>query len=213
MKLRHGRIELELHRLRDGGGRALLLLHGLGERSPQTVPDELASWPGPVAALDFTGHGGSSVPAGGGYHPEMLLGDADVALAELGEATLAGRGLGGYVAVLAAGGRPQQVRGALVLDGPGLSGGGARPATSHIGVPDPAAVAPPDPFALLELSNDVRPPDYVSLFARRASERSGLELPIAVCAGERPVWLETLLQQPGVAESGVSEALALYSTL
>jgi pimeloyl-ACP methyl ester carboxylesterase len=213
VRLRHGKIELALHELRGGDGRSLLLLHGLGERAPESPPDELAAWPGPIFALDFTGHGASTIPTGGGYHPEMLMGDADVALAEIGEATLAGRGLGGYVAVLAAGGRPKLVRGALVLDGPGLSGGGARPATTHIGAPDPIAVTPPDPFALLELSFDVRPPDYVSTFSKRASELSGIERPISVCAYERPVWLEVLLEDPGVEVSGVPEALAHYASI
>ena len=36
-------------------------------------------WPGPVYGLDFTGHGASTVPVGGGYSAEMLLADADTA--------------------------------------------------------------------------------------------------------------------------------------
>ena len=48
--LRHNRIDLALHRLRDGSGRPLLVLHGLGERSPERVPEHLAGWPGPVWA-------------------------------------------------------------------------------------------------------------------------------------------------------------------
>ena len=57
---RHGRIGLALHQLRPGPGRPLLLLHGLGEQSPTEVPAASAGWPGPVCALDFTGHGGST---------------------------------------------------------------------------------------------------------------------------------------------------------
>jgi len=34
----HGPIELALHEIRSGDGRALLLLHGLGERTPVSVP-------------------------------------------------------------------------------------------------------------------------------------------------------------------------------
>ena len=58
--------ELALHHLReaadaaDPGARPLLLLHGLGDRSPVAVPDDVAAWPGPIAALDFTGHGDST---------------------------------------------------------------------------------------------------------------------------------------------------------
>jgi pimeloyl-ACP methyl ester carboxylesterase len=57
-----------------------LLLHGLGEASPRSTPDYARDWPGPVHALDFTGHGRSSLPTGGGYTAEMLMADADAAL-------------------------------------------------------------------------------------------------------------------------------------
>ena len=77
--LQHSRISLALHRLRDAPGRPLLLLHGLGEQSPGECPDFAAAWPGPVHALDFTGHGASTVPVGGGYTAEVLLADADTA--------------------------------------------------------------------------------------------------------------------------------------
>ena len=36
-----------------------------------------------MAALDFTGHGLSTIPPGGGYNAEILLADADIALAAL----------------------------------------------------------------------------------------------------------------------------------
>ena len=78
--LRHGRIGLALHQLRPGAGRPLLLLHGLGEQSPTEVPAASAAWPGPVCALDFTGHGCSDAPRGGGYTAEILMGDVDAAL-------------------------------------------------------------------------------------------------------------------------------------
>ena len=193
IKLLHNRVELALHELRGGAGPKLLLLHGLGERSPAHVAAELASWPGAVYALDFTGHGGSTVPRGGGYTAEILMGDVDAALAQLGPATLLGRGIGAYIALLTAGARPKLVRGAILLDGPGLAGGSARPGTPLVPTPDPGAVGPPDPFALVELAVDVRPPDYASSFARQATQLSDMERPISVCTLERPDWLRAVL--------------------
>ncbi len=209
--LTHSKIQLALHELRGGFGRPLLLLHGLAECSPQAVPAELSAWPGPVYGLDFTGHGRSTVPAGGGYTCELLMGDADAALAELGSATLAGRGLGAYIALLVAGARPRQVRGAILRDGPGLAGGSARPGTPRIPVADAKAVAPPDPFALAELSSDIRPPDYATSYLRLATHLSDLECPVSVCAIERPEWLRAVVREPGVAETPLDEALALYA--
>jgi pimeloyl-ACP methyl ester carboxylesterase len=210
-RLRHARIELALHELRAGAGRTLLLLHGLGERSPSAVPPFAGHWPGPVFALDFTGHGESSASVGGGYTAEVLMGDADTALRELGSATLLGRGLGAYVALLLAGARPAQVRGAVLCDGLGLAGGGAEAATPSIVYPNPHAAAPPDPFALVELARDVRPPDYATAFVRQANELSGLERPITVCCAEKPDWLEAALREPGVQTASVEDALAYYA--
>ena len=104
--LHHNRISLALHPLREGAGRPLLALHGLGERSPAGSPTTWRPGPAPVWALDFTGHGDSSIPAGGGYYAEVLMADADAALAHLGPSTVYGRGLGAYVALLVAGAGP-----------------------------------------------------------------------------------------------------------
>ena len=210
-RLRHSKIELALERLRDGAGRPLLLLHGLGERSPGRVPPGLAPWPGPVFALDFTGHGASTLPVGGGYTSECLMGDADFAISDLGEVTLYGRGLGAWIALLAAGARPREVRGAILADGPGLAGGGARPTSPVIPCMDPRAGAPPDPFALAELSRDVRPPEYATAFVRLANELSGLARPITVCAVERPEWLRAVVEEPGVEAAPLATALAEYA--
>lgn len=169
------------------------------------------AWPGAILGLDFTGHGASTIPHGGGYTAEILMADADAALAHLGPATLLGRGLGAYVALLLAGARPERVRGAILCDGPGLAGGGPRPTTPSI--PWPAERldgGAPDPFALVDLARDVRPPDYATSFARQASQLSGLERPLSVCSLERPDWLRAVLDEPGVADTTLAEALAHY---
>jgi pimeloyl-ACP methyl ester carboxylesterase len=210
-RLRHGKIELALHELRDGEGRALLCLHGLGQRSPHKVPPELEAWPGPVLGLDFSGHGSSGLPVGGGYTAELLMGDADLALAHLGEATLLGRGLGAYVALLLAGARPREVRGAVLCDGRGLAGGGPEPGSAALRLPVGEGPGPPDPLALAELSRDVRPPDYALGYLHQALRLSGLAHPVCVCARERPAWLRAVAAEPGVGETTLDAALRLYS--
>jgi pimeloyl-ACP methyl ester carboxylesterase len=207
----HGRVELALHQLKDGSGRPLLVLHGLGLRSPSTLPNELDAWPGPVYALDFTGHGDSTIPAGGGYTPELLMGDVDAAIEHLGTVTLLGHGLGAYVALLAAGARADAVKGAILCDGPGMNGGGSSPGTPQIVRIDPTDPAPPDPFALAELSRDIRPPDYAVDFARLAMERSGMSNPVAICAKARPDWLDAAADEVGAAPMSVTDALKMYS--
>lgn len=207
----HNRIELALHELRDGAGRPLLLLHGLGERTPRTVTTEAAGWPGPVLGLDFTGHGDSTVPSGGGYSAELLMADVDAVLAQIGPATLLGRGLGAYVALLASGARPQLVRGAVLDDGPGLFGGPTGPASTRVPIPNRIGGGPPDPFALLELSGDVRPPDYAVAYARHAAERSDLDRPLAVAASSRPAWLAAVMDTLMLATTSIPGALAGYS--
>jgi pimeloyl-ACP methyl ester carboxylesterase len=212
--LQHGRVTLVLHRLREDGGRPLLLLHGLGDRSPDAVPPWAETWPGAVWALDFTGHGESTLPRGGGYTAEILLADVDVALAHLGPSTLLGRGLGAYVALLVAGARPNLARGAILSDGPGLAGGGTEPASTLILSAEPdVAVSTPDPYALVELAHDIRPADYATGFVRQATQLSGLEWALAVCARWRPPWLEAVAAEPGVLDVALSEALDHYGAL
>lgn len=211
IRLRHARAELALYELRGGSGRALLLLHGLAERSPSAAPGYLDDWPGPIFALDFVGHGASTIPAGGGYTAEMLLADADTALRHLGEATVLGRGLGAYVALLLAGARPDAVRGAILFDGPGILGGGTGPGPSVVAAVDATAPAPPDPFALAELSRDLRPPDYATNFVRLATQASALEHPITVASVNRPDWVEAVVREPGVLSLSLADALANYA--
>lgn len=208
--LQHNRIRLALHTLRAGEGRALLLLHGLGERSPASVPSELITWPGPVFALDFTGHGQSTIPTAGGYTCELLMADVDFALTRLHSVTLVGRGLGAYVALLIAGSRPERVRGTILRDGPGLAGGGATFNSPYIPYVDPQHSAPPDPYALVELATDVRPQDYASGFARQAAQFSGLSQPIMVCARERPPWLAAVMHELDLETCTLQQAISWY---
>jgi pimeloyl-ACP methyl ester carboxylesterase len=221
----HSLAKLQLHRLAAGADASchpLLLLHGLGERSPDHVPGGLERWPGPVYALDFTGHGGSTRPTGGGYTAELLMADADTALRHLGEATVHGRGLGAYIALLIAGARPDLVRGAILADGPGMIGGGPGPMSSLVhafSTPPAARSAPervenhcaPDPYALVEMSRDPRPPDYAAAITAVALHGTSLATPIAVVAVTRPAWLEAILLEPGVETMTLDEALRLYS--
>jgi pimeloyl-ACP methyl ester carboxylesterase len=222
--LTHVRVQLALHELRAGEGRPLLLLHGLGERTPDAVPEVALGWPGPVFGLDLTGHGRSSRSVGGGYTAEVLMADVDAALAHLGEATVLGRGLGAYVALLIAGARPTLVRGAVLADGPGLAGGGPAPHSPVVVAPpgalgDAEAVdaeldpARPDPWALVELARDVRPDDYATTYVRQALELSGLDEPLAVAAVVRPPWLAAVAAEPGVVTEDVPAALARFAAV
>jgi len=209
--LHHGKVRLALHELRGGDGRPLLLLHGLGESATTSVPSWATPWAGPIVALDFTGHGHSTVPRGGGYTAETLLGDADAAIAHLGEATVVGRGLGAYIATMLAGARPAAVKGAILRDGPGLVGGGNDMTTPQTSFRLAESRTSPDPYALFELSRDARPPDYAALFVRLAVAGSDLDEPIAVAAKYRPGWLSAVAAEPGVVDASLGEAIELYA--
>ena len=212
IEVRHGRITLALHELRasTNGGRPLLHLHGLGLRSPTELPKDLAPWPGAVYALDFTGHGASTVPRSGGYTAETLIGDVDAALEYLDtNVTLIGRGLGAYIALLTAGVRSDVVRGAILCDGPGMGGGGPVPGTPTVVRVDANAPVPPDPFALAELSRDVRPPDYAVDFTRFA--HANARSPVAVVARARPEWLQAVADEVGAVPMTLADALRAFA--
>jgi pimeloyl-ACP methyl ester carboxylesterase len=207
-------VALALHTLRAGAGDALLCLHAL-RGSAADWAEAAAGWPGPVYALDFAGHGASDWLAGGSYTPELLAGDADVALARLGTARVAGAGLGAYVALLLAGARPEHVPAVLLLPGAGLAGSGPEPDPAH----EPSlawarlrdALPPPDerpafdPFTTL-LERELRPPDYAATFAARARRL------LLVEDGEpRPPWWQTAARAAAaerIAAASTAEALA-----
>lgn len=220
--LRHNKVDLALHVLRadpidaSTPTRPLLLLHGLGDRSPSSVPHWCVSWPGPIAALDFTGHGDSTVPAGGGYSPELLMADVDQALAYLTDddadrsITLLGRGLGAYVALQIAGARAGQVHGAILVDGPGLAGGPTGPTSQSVFALDTDGSSP-DPYALVELGRDLRPGDYAVSFVNLANAGAPVANPITVASSFRPKWLAAVVETPGVVESSLADALDMYA--
>lgn len=212
--LSHGRIGLALHALKGGEGPQLLVLHGLAESTASIDAAVIDGWAGPVFGLDFTGHGQSEIPVGGGYTCEVIMGDADAALAEIGAATIYGQGLGAYIGLLIAGARPQLVRGLIMADGPGLAGGGIRPGSTHIDTPvldSTASQATPDPFALLDLSTDIRPPDYGRTFAQVFVQQSGLDPAVVVTNRVRPPWLRTVLEEFGVEEGTLGQAIAKFA--
>lgn len=208
--LQHNRVRLALHQLKAGEGTPLLILHGLGEptRLPTGPWDQ---WSGAIWGLDFTGHGQSQVPRGGGYTAEILMGDVDVALAHLGPVTLFGRGLGAYIALLVAGARPELVNGVVLTDGSGLTGGGEGPQSSTWYLPADADGRTPDPYALYELSNDVRPSDYAIGFLHLLLSGSKLDVPLVVAAKNRPPWLAAVAKDPGVVCEGLSQAFERYN--
>ena len=76
---------------------------------------------------------------------------------------------------------------------------------------DVGNVGPPDPYALVELTRDLRPPDYAAAFVRLALAGSPLDEPITVTAVFRPPWLEAVAAEPGVAHGTIDEALARYA--
>ena len=166
MRIKHGRVTLELHELVRREGLPLLLLHALYGSSADWG-EAPGSWPGAVWALDFAGHGHSESIAGGAYYPELLVGDADAALAHIGRAALAGAGVGAYVALLLAGARRDTVPAALLLPGAGLAGGGALPDFERdfpqfeVTARQPGACDP----LVCTLERDVRPVDYAESFA------------------------------------------------
>ncbi len=177
IELRQGRVTLALHSLSASAnteelGPSVLLLHALGGSSADWNGG-LPAWPGPVYALDFSGHGASGWVTGGVYYPELLAADADAALQKIGEAHLVGAGIGAYAALLLAGARPKAVPGALLLPGAGLAGCGAQPDFDRDTLLEASAMDAADRGSggdpqTRSLDSDPRPVDYAESFAVRA---------------------------------------------
>ncbi len=98
----------------------------------------------------------------------------------------------------------------MLGDGPGLAGGPTEPTSQGVFVLSSTG-ATPDPYALLELGRDLRPPDYASGFVHLAVQGSPLDEPITVAAVNRPAWLHAVATEPGVRTASITEALAIYS--
>jgi len=212
ISIRHGRVSLALHPLREAPGRPLLCLHAVGG-SARDFREAARLWPGPVFALDFSGHGDSGPLRGGGYFPENLAGDADAALARIGPALLAGAGIGAYVALLLAGGRPDAVPSALLLPGAGLEGGGPAPNRESDTLARWADFDPPLPGcdpAVRRLERDVRPPEYAEAFARAAGH-----LLLAEGDFPQPPWWRAVRASPTAAPvpGDLASGLARLATL
>jgi pimeloyl-ACP methyl ester carboxylesterase len=217
-RLQHGRVSIELHRLKPAKGQPLLLLHALGE-SAETWPASALVWShGPIYALDFAGHGKSGHLRGGAYYPEYFLADADLALAQMAEpCVLVGAGIGAYVALMLAGSRADRVSAALLLEGAGLEGGGSSPDhgseaqdiegfETFIETASIDYAASTDPLVAL-CERDLRPVDYVTSFAEAArpmlfSPRVGREI-------SAPDWWRTAFEanRAVAAPAGVAECL------
>jgi hypothetical protein len=102
------------------------------------------------------------------------------------------------------------VHGTVLCDGPGLSGGAIVPtSTSFVRIEPPYTA--PDPFVLIDLSRDPRPPDYAVLFSRLALDHSPMAEPISVAAIVRPAWLAAVANEVGVVERPISASLAAYA--
>jgi pimeloyl-ACP methyl ester carboxylesterase len=209
ISLQHARVRLALHRLqagKAGSGTPLLLLHELAGSAADWKVADLA-WSGPVYALDSSGHGHSGRLQGGAYVPERWCADADLALAALGDdAWIAGAGVSAYVALLLAGARPSQVRGAVLLPGRGLEGGGTELDITQLPSPLSAAGEHADP-AVYFSDAVVRPPDR----AQACAEAAGA---LVLCEGRtaRPPWWRALYGLPNVRLlHGANVAMALHA--
>jgi len=51
------------------------------------------------------------------------------------------------------------------------------------------------------------------LFVRLALQGSGLDEPVSVAAGVRPPWLEAVVDEVGVAETTLGQALTTYAAI
>lgn len=104
----------------ERGGIPTVLLHGYLDHAGawSRVAPGLSGW---LVAYDHRGHGLSPhCGAGESYHFPDYLADLDALLAELGPAKLVGHSMGGTIASMYAGVRPEKVVALVTVDGLGL---------------------------------------------------------------------------------------------
>jgi hypothetical protein len=101
----------------------------------------------------------------------------------------------------------------VLVDGPGINGGGSGPTGAALARPATDQAGAPDPFALLELARDVRPPDYAMTFVHLALAGSPAADPITVAAMARPDWLVAVRAAPGVVEADAAPALEALAAM
>ena len=70
----------------------------------------------------------------------------------------------------------------------------------------------PDPWALLELASDVRPPEYAADHLRQIQALAGLDTAIVVASLGRPEWLTAITQSPVVIEAEIATGLAIFGS-
>ena len=193
-------------------GPALLHLHGSACVRRTTCRSTSSRGPVAIYALDFTGHGDSTSPKGGGYTPELLMGDVDAAINHIGDVRRSSDAASARTSRCSR--RPRATTRCAARScatGPACRVGARPPGRRPSSRVDPSAPVPPDPFALAELSKDVRPPDYAVDFVRLVLAHTQTPNPIAVCAKARPEWLTAVLDELGAAPVTIAEALRLFA--
>ena len=171
-------------------------------------------WPGPVLGPRLHRPRPLDRAAGGGYSAEVLMGDVDVALADLGPSHRAsGAGSAPTSPCSSPAPGPTLVRGAVLCDGPGLVGGGIGPTVGRADDRRPRRRARPARPVGPARAGSRRPAARLRRRASPARPRSSpaSAWPVAVCARWRPPWLEAVAGEPGVLDVTVDEALAFFA--
>lgn len=171
---------MQLHAIRRGDGRTVVLLHGLGDTcATWTSVAELLAVEHHVVAVDLPGHGASPTPDDpDAFTRDAALRDLDLLLAgvpvEHGRPVLVGHSLGGYLALAHAATRPGVVGGIVVLNtGPGYRDPVKRDDWNERSRRNAHRFGVPERVAALNLQHDAVVMDRVG----------DIEVPVLVLAG------------------------------